>query len=151
MCDATWHHFININININLDGTDAVAAPGNDRNGLRDSALNFTEDFHQIAQYYRNVLDWPVPSNRRWCRWCGRSRLTTNVAATVNERCSTVSNFAAASSARSPTRCCATFRRHPSNSSGIFATTTTTTRSQTAWPSRRVRLGKPRAITTRGR
>ncbi len=65
VCDATWHHFININ----LDGTGAVAAPGNDRNGLRDTALNFTQDFHQIAQYYRNVLDWLVPWNRRWCRW----------------------------------------------------------------------------------
>jgi hypothetical protein len=65
VCDATWHHFININ----LDGSGAVAAPGNNRNGLRDASLNFTQDFHQIAQYYRNILDWLVPWNRRWCRW----------------------------------------------------------------------------------
>ncbi len=63
VCDSTWHHFVNIN----LDGTGAVAAPGNNRRGLRDAALNFTQDFHQIAEYYRNIADWIIPSNRRWC------------------------------------------------------------------------------------
>ncbi len=65
VCDATWHHFININ----LDGTGAVAAPNNNRNGLRDVNNTFTQDFHQIAQYYRNIVDWLIPANRRWCRW----------------------------------------------------------------------------------
>jgi hypothetical protein len=66
VCDATWHHFININ----LDGTGAVAAAGNARNGLRSgSPLTFTPDFHQVAQYYRNILDWLTPPTRRWCRW----------------------------------------------------------------------------------
>lgn len=65
VCDSTWHHFVNIN----LDGTGAAPQVGNNRNGLRDTMLNFTPDFHQIAEYYRNIADWIIPSNRRWCRW----------------------------------------------------------------------------------
>lgn len=63
VCDSTWHHFVNIN----LDGTGAVAAPGNNRRGLRNAALVFTQNFHQIAEYYRNIADWIIPANRRWC------------------------------------------------------------------------------------
>ena len=52
VCDATWHHFVNLNLL-----------------GLQDPPGTFTEDFHQIAAYYRNVLDWLTPPQRRWCRW----------------------------------------------------------------------------------
>lgn len=70
VCDATWHHFVNVN----LDGASAVPAAGNSRNGLRrpltpTGPLTFTDDFHQVAQYYRNILDWLTPWTRRWCRW----------------------------------------------------------------------------------
>jgi hypothetical protein len=66
VCDATWHHFVNQN----LDGTEAVFAPGNRRVGLRDPVtLAFTRDFHQIAEYYRNIADWLIPAGRRWCQW----------------------------------------------------------------------------------
>jgi hypothetical protein len=70
VCDATWHHFINVN----LVGTGAVPAPGNSRDGLRRPATaggppTFTDDFHQVAQYFRNVMDWLIPAHRRWCRW----------------------------------------------------------------------------------
>lgn len=67
VCDATWHHFVNIN----LDGTGAVPdAGGNARSGLRDPMTGaWTTDFHQIAEYYRNIVDWLVPVNRRWCFW----------------------------------------------------------------------------------
>lgn len=65
VCDSTWHHFVNIN----LDGTEAPPQAGNNRNGLRDTMLNFTPDYHQVAEYYRNIADWIIPSNRRWCRW----------------------------------------------------------------------------------
>lgn len=66
VCDATWHHFININ----LDGTGASPQMGSNRVGLRDHVtLNFTPDFHQVAEYYRNIADWIIPANRRWCRW----------------------------------------------------------------------------------
>lgn len=58
--DATWHHFVNIN----LDGT------GSGRLGLQTAPGVFTADFHQIGRYYRNILDWITPPDRRWClRW----------------------------------------------------------------------------------
>jgi hypothetical protein len=63
VCDATWHHFININ----LDGTDADPDPLDARKGLHDSAGNPTEDFQQVTNYYRNIVDWLIPANRRWC------------------------------------------------------------------------------------
>jgi len=65
VCDSTWHHFVNIN----LDGTGAPPQAGNNRRGLRNAFLQFTPDFHQIAEYYRNIADWIIPSNRRWCIW----------------------------------------------------------------------------------
>ncbi|MEZ5412639.1 MAG: hypothetical protein R2761_31690, partial [Acidimicrobiales bacterium] len=52
VCDATWHHFVNLNLL-----------------GLQDPPGTFTDDFHQIAAYYRNILDWLTPPQRRWCRW----------------------------------------------------------------------------------
>ena len=65
VCDATWHHFVNIN----LAGTEAVVTPGHERHGLRDENMNFTEDFHQIAEYYRNIARWLIPSARSWAHW----------------------------------------------------------------------------------
>ena len=60
VCDATWHHFVNIN----LDGT------GSGRLALQSAPGTFTADFHQIATYYRNILDWLTPADRVWClRW----------------------------------------------------------------------------------
>ena len=64
-CDSTWHHFVNVN----LDGTGAVAAPGNNRRGLRDASGTFTADYHQVATYYRNLVDWLMPARRQWCLW----------------------------------------------------------------------------------
>lgn len=52
VCDATWHHFVNVNLL-----------------GLQDPPGTFTDDFNQIAAYYRNILDWLTPPQRRWCRW----------------------------------------------------------------------------------
>lgn len=65
VCDATWHHFVNIN----LDGTGAGPDPllVDPRRGLRDSAGDPTEDFTQVANYYRNIVDWLIPATRRWC------------------------------------------------------------------------------------
>lgn len=65
VCDATWHHFVNIN----LDGTGAGAS----RSGLGEfvppGSANFVPNaaFAKIAQYYRNIAHWIAPV--RWCRW----------------------------------------------------------------------------------
>ena len=55
--DATWHHFVNIN----LDGK------GSARDGLMDPPGTDTEDLEQIRQYYRNLGTWLMPRNVRRC------------------------------------------------------------------------------------
>ena len=56
-CDATWHHFVNINI----DGTDSG------RSGLQDSMGNDTPDMLKIREYYKNLASWLMPKHRRIC------------------------------------------------------------------------------------
>ncbi len=58
--DATWHHYVNIN----LDGTGqpgfrALILPG----GSDSPALQ------KIRQVYRNLATWLMPANVRRCRW----------------------------------------------------------------------------------
>lgn len=66
VCDSTWHHFVNAN----LDGTGAPAQPPNHRCGLRDPVTHeFTPDFHQIAEYYRNIVTWLSPPDRQPLLW----------------------------------------------------------------------------------
>jgi hypothetical protein len=55
--DATWHHFVNINI----DGT------GSPRTGLQDPPGTDTPDLLRIRQYYRNLAAWLMPKNVRRC------------------------------------------------------------------------------------
>ena len=59
--DATWHHFVNINI----DGTGESGAIG-----LRDAGTPPTDtaDLTKIRQYYRNLATWLMPKNVRRCR-----------------------------------------------------------------------------------
>ena len=60
VCDSTWHHFVNIN----LDGT------GTGRTGLGSgSGASFTPsaDLEKIYTYYRNIVAWLQPANRAWC------------------------------------------------------------------------------------
>lgn len=61
LCDSTWHHYVNIN----LDGT------GSGRNGLgTGSGLGFvpSPELEKIYTYYRNTISWLQPANRVWCR-----------------------------------------------------------------------------------
>lgn len=60
VCDSTWHHFVNIN----LDGTNS----GRNALGL-GSGVNFLPSIHlqKIYQYYKNIVDWLMPANRIWC------------------------------------------------------------------------------------
>ena len=61
VCDSTWHHFVNIN----LDGT------GSGRTGLgTGSGAGFVPSpaLEKIYAYYRNIVSWLQPANRIWCR-----------------------------------------------------------------------------------
>jgi hypothetical protein len=63
VCDSTWHHFVNIN----LDGTNTSNPP---RNGLGfGSGVNFMPSIplQKIYNYYRNIVDWLQPANRILC------------------------------------------------------------------------------------
>lgn len=60
VCDATWHHFVNIN----LDGT------GSGRTGLgTGSGAGFVPSaaLLKIYRYFNNTLSWLQPSGRIWC------------------------------------------------------------------------------------
>ena len=58
--DATWHHFINVNI----DGTDTILS------GLQDPPGTDTVEMEQIREYFINIADWLMPKNVRRClRW----------------------------------------------------------------------------------
>ena len=66
VCDATWHHFININ----LDGTGAG------REGLGTwsggpGVGTFTPGpfLDKIYQYFCNMVEWLMPLDRIWCSW----------------------------------------------------------------------------------
>ena len=58
VCDATWHHFVNMNLN--------GAGYGGD--GLREgSPLAANAAYRQVQRYYVNIADYLVPKTRRWC------------------------------------------------------------------------------------
>lgn len=55
--DATWHHFININ----LDGTGSSG-----RTALMPGGVA-SPDLIKIEQYYSNLMTWLMPVNKRQC------------------------------------------------------------------------------------
>jgi hypothetical protein len=60
VCDSTWHHYVNVN----LDGT------GSGRSGLgtgSGAAFTPSPDLEKIYTYYRNTMRWLQPANRIWC------------------------------------------------------------------------------------
>jgi hypothetical protein len=61
VCDSTWHHFVNLN----LDGT------GSTRTGLgtgSGAAFAPSPALLKIHDYYRNIVSWLQPANRIRCR-----------------------------------------------------------------------------------
>lgn len=56
VCDATWHHFVNINLN----------GSGSGRSGLY-IAGNPTPEYLKIQRYFVNTARWLAPKNRRSC------------------------------------------------------------------------------------
>jgi len=60
VCDSTWHHYVNVN----LDGTSSG------RTGLgtgAGAAFVPSPDLEKIYSYYRNIVRWLQPANRVWC------------------------------------------------------------------------------------
>lgn len=65
VCDATWHHFINTNLN----GAGAVPdTNGTPRIGLYSSVGVPTPEYLKIQTYFRNTVRWLAPRSRRH-RW----------------------------------------------------------------------------------
>lgn len=63
VCDATWHHFVNINLNGSGATPDPSATP---RNGLYVAGVA-TPEYEKIKRYYLNTVRWLAPRNRRNC------------------------------------------------------------------------------------
>ena len=57
--DATWHHFVNIN----LDGTGA----GGGLTGLQAPLGTDTPELTKIRRYYKNIATWLMPTTVRRC------------------------------------------------------------------------------------
>ena len=64
VCDATWHHFVNINLNGSGAGLDPM-------NGLPRTGLyafgSPTPEYLKIQRYYLNTARWLAPRGRRLC------------------------------------------------------------------------------------
>lgn len=64
VCDATWHHFVNINLNGSGAGSDPTT--GLPRTGLY-AASTPTSEYLKIQRYYLNTVRWLAPRGRRSC------------------------------------------------------------------------------------
>ncbi|MBI1382098.1 MAG: hypothetical protein GC161_13555 [Planctomycetaceae bacterium] len=63
VCDATWHHFVNVNLNGAGAPPDSQGTP---RRGLYvDGAA--TPEYHKIRRYFLNTARWLAPIGRRQC------------------------------------------------------------------------------------
>ena len=70
VCQATWHHLVNINLNgVGSPAFGAGFDSSYARNGLRDAAGNPTPAYLQIKRYFGNILRWLSPLGRRNCGW----------------------------------------------------------------------------------
>lgn len=66
VCDATWHHFVNINLNGSGAGLDPTT--GLPRTGLYvGTPLTATPEYLKIQRYYLNTVRWLAPRSRRLC------------------------------------------------------------------------------------
>lgn len=63
VCDATWHHFVNINLNGAGGGADSS---GNPRRGLYAGGAP-TAEYLKIQRYFLNTVRWLAPRGRRNC------------------------------------------------------------------------------------
>lgn len=63
VCDSTWHHYVNINLNGAGGTPDTTASP---RTGLY-VAGSPTPEYQKIQRYFLNTVRWLAPRNRRSC------------------------------------------------------------------------------------
>ncbi len=63
VCDATWHHFVNINLNGAGGTPDTTLAP---RTGMYVGGMP-TPEYLKIQRYYLNTVRWLAPIGRRSC------------------------------------------------------------------------------------
>lgn len=63
VCDATWHHFVNINLNGSGAAPDTTGVA---RTGLYVGGVP-TPEYLKIKRYYLNTVRWLAPINRRLC------------------------------------------------------------------------------------
>lgn len=63
VCDATWHHFVNINLNGSGAAPDTTGVP---RAGLYVGGMA-TPEYLKIKRYYLNTVRWLAPIGRRLC------------------------------------------------------------------------------------
>jgi hypothetical protein len=63
VCDATWHHFVNINLNASGAAPDTTGVP---RTGLYTGMVP-TPEYLKIKRYYLNTVRWLAPIGRRVC------------------------------------------------------------------------------------
>jgi hypothetical protein len=71
VCDATWHHFVNVNLIgvVEGGGFDEFARPGEDsskHNGFLSSAAGLAA-LNKIKNYYTNIGVWIAPKARQTC------------------------------------------------------------------------------------
>ncbi len=60
VCDSTWHHFVNMNLN--------SSNPYGDVGMYEGAPLVATAAYKQIQRYYANIADYLTPKTRKWCR-----------------------------------------------------------------------------------
>ena len=65
VCDSTWHHYVNINLDGRGSGRNGLGnwsggAPGN-------GVFTPSAALEKIYTTYRNMLNWLQPANRIWC------------------------------------------------------------------------------------
>lgn len=63
VCDATWHHFVNVNLNGSGGAPDTSGVP---RAGLYIGGMP-TPEYLKIQRYYLNTVRWLAPIGRRFC------------------------------------------------------------------------------------
>jgi hypothetical protein len=65
VCDSTWHHYVNINLDGMTSGRNGL---GIWSGGPGIGTFTPSTDLNKIYRYYRNIISWLQPPNRIWCR-----------------------------------------------------------------------------------